>query len=570
MELLLKTTTEFRLKNSSQLLSEILQFCEQNMEKAQFIILYQTFFSKNESEEVSRELMDLIFNLDSSAFNENPTDKHHFFVFMRWAPERVAEQLTWIHIQMFNQVNLFEFQQLGWQKQDKASRSPNLTMISQYFNELSGWVTSCILMAYKSNEFRPSQVLAHFVRVCAYLNRLNNFHIMLAVLSGIKSWVISRLEKPWQISSETMGHFHKCELVLSSDQNYKRYRQRVREVSPVLPCMAVTLSDLTFISEGNPTFEKSSGKINWTKFQMIGKELSLIKEAQALVFNYNITADPVQVKYLRYLIVLDEESKYTLSREVEPSPKKNRSAKSKIPSFEDIPQMFKRLSTSIRKSVSSSDLEEYMIFQKDDTSSLTSSMPILFNQEISLPSLDEQVEEIEEKSDNSSIELPQLSEKEKENLKLKEKKKMMQNSGSFVATKFLSKSRDDLPSVPAEEYENSFKEIKKQQEEQQHQSTKQKRDSTYLFSFSNESRPRTVSIIQDGKANTWICSICRLENIRASVLCSSCEYPKGTPKISISKTSYSKETWTCNRCSLVNSTTLPSCSACNQRKESSP
>jgi len=67
---------------------------------------------------------------------------------------------------------------------------------------------------------------------------------------------------------------------VSSDENYKLYRQLISNVKPpAIPLIGVYLKDITFINDGNPdTLEKDFGKPNFVNFNKREKLANVVLE----------------------------------------------------------------------------------------------------------------------------------------------------------------------------------------------------------------------------------------------------------------------------------------------------
>lgn len=97
------------------------------------------------------------------------------FLYIEWKPQEIAEQLTILHSYMFRQIRLSEFMNQAWQSPEKNTKAPFLTLICDYFNEVSRWVATCILTAAKMGKFE--ETITRFIKIAKKLNKLHNFHM---------------------------------------------------------------------------------------------------------------------------------------------------------------------------------------------------------------------------------------------------------------------------------------------------------------------------------------------------------------------------------------------------------
>lgn len=95
-----------------------------------------------------------------------------FFAFLEWSPLDIAEQFTLLHSEMFKLIEIGELFEQNWQKEDKESLAPNLTAISNFFNRISYWISSSIILAAKSDSTSPSKVICVFIKVLKVLQLL--------------------------------------------------------------------------------------------------------------------------------------------------------------------------------------------------------------------------------------------------------------------------------------------------------------------------------------------------------------------------------------------------------------
>lgn len=109
-------------------------------------------------------------------YRKNSVLQSHFggkalFIFMDWEPLDLAEQFTLIHAEMFKMIEIPELFEQNWQKPEKEDLAPNLTAISNFFNRISYWISSSILLAAKSDTISPAKVVTKFIRILQV-----NFH----------------------------------------------------------------------------------------------------------------------------------------------------------------------------------------------------------------------------------------------------------------------------------------------------------------------------------------------------------------------------------------------------------
>jgi len=187
-------------------------------------------------------------------------------------------------------------------------------MIKQ-FNLFSNWV-SCALVTQACKDDRV-ETLKKFIDLLDELCALNNFNGMMEVLSGINSSSVRRMKKTFEgLDADYAKKFQKHEDLLSHKFSYKVYRENLHKINPpCVPYMGVYLTDLTFLSDGNPD-NVDGGLINFKKRRLIAEVIDEIQQYQVRYLKYE-RINCVQ-KWLISLQNMDDDTMYKWSRRVEP------------------------------------------------------------------------------------------------------------------------------------------------------------------------------------------------------------------------------------------------------------
>ncbi|XP_060894170.1 rap guanine nucleotide exchange factor 1-like [Labrus mixtus] len=181
----------------------------------------------------------------------------------------LAEQLTLMDAELFYKIELPEL--LLWSKEQNEEKSPNLTLFTQHFNNVSYWVRSVIILQDKPQE--REKLLLKFLKTMKHLRKLNNFNSYLSILSALDSAPLRRLD--WQRNTaETLEEYSS---LIDSSSSFRAYRAALAEVEPpCIPYLGLILQDLTFVHLGNPDMVMTSqgSKINfskrWQQFNILG------------------------------------------------------------------------------------------------------------------------------------------------------------------------------------------------------------------------------------------------------------------------------------------------------------
>ncbi|XP_043515989.1 ras-specific guanine nucleotide-releasing factor 2-like isoform X4 [Frieseomelitta varia] len=228
----------------------------------------------------------------------------------------VAEQMTYLDHKIFMALSSKEFLGQAWIKLDKATRAPNICLLTKRFNEMSQLVASEIVRR-KSVSARAAMI-EKWVAIADYNRTLHNFNGVLQICAAFSNSCVFRLKKTWdKVPKATVQMMEKLQNIVSSDGRFKNLREALRRCDPPsIPYIGMYLSDLSFIEEGTPTVTED-GLLNFSKMRMIAHVIQEIYQLQQ--GSYNI--EPV-MKVLNYLLdpslQIDDDTLYRMSLEIEP------------------------------------------------------------------------------------------------------------------------------------------------------------------------------------------------------------------------------------------------------------
>lgn len=231
--------------------------------------------------------------------------------------------MTILDAQTFAQIKPEEMLLGNWARPNKEEVAPTLTYLAKYFNEWSYWISTEIITA--GSVMAQVQVVKKFITILHHLFAFNNFHSLMAVMSGLNRASISRLKKVWErVPLRFVDVFHQLEEVMTPLGNFKYYRQLLgdaRDKKPIIPYLVVFLRDLTFINDGNeerlPMPQKPDIKLpNFEKMVLLGQQI-LELEAYRKV-PYTLENDNTVAAALRNVPYLDEDTLHHRSLEQEP------------------------------------------------------------------------------------------------------------------------------------------------------------------------------------------------------------------------------------------------------------
>ena len=230
-------------------------------------------------------------------------------------PTEFAEQLALMEHDVLQRVTPNEFLHSAWMKKDAETKAPNITHMTNIFNNVGHWFEESILLAPGNAE---RQRLLKFIIACAKacleINELNG---LMTFVCTAQSRNISRLSKIWkgklkEDSDQLVG------LVMAS--NFKELRKLQAERSPYIPYLAITHKDITFIDDGNSDFISGTNLINWEKLHMLGNSIDKLVTRNGS-YN-NVIMNTKIISYIRNMTyTMSEDEAYKKSLEIEPKVK---------------------------------------------------------------------------------------------------------------------------------------------------------------------------------------------------------------------------------------------------------
>ena len=158
-------------------------------------------------------------------------------------------------------------------------RAPNVIRSIAFSNRTSNWVSFSIL-AEETPKTR-AKVYTNMVNLLMGLKAFQNFSGIMAVLAGLNMSPITRLKHTLkEVSPKVLKTQQAFTEMMRSVSSFKAYRGALRlSTGPAGPFLGVTLSDLTFLEDGNPDLTPD-GFINWQKRTLLARVLIDLTEAQ--------------------------------------------------------------------------------------------------------------------------------------------------------------------------------------------------------------------------------------------------------------------------------------------------
>lgn len=313
--------------NSSGIISElnrfILQLCKTVPLLGQWlrskIIRYIDPVAIHESKAPSRTYRHL---LKSDSYLEPavaPIAPAHPNILFRYPPSEIARQLTLLEFEQYSHIDGSEFTACGWTKKDKQQRAPNILAEIARSNNLSEWAAAEILKAPSHRE--RVQTAELFIDIAASLFNLQNLASLIAILGGLETGPIIRLQTLWNPQSapkswlsffdSTVGAepiitgVHPSKITLLDGLRAATQRSTIKQRYPIIPFpkipfLGMSLTEMVAIDEGNRTLVKNQDGetvINFRKAIIHGKVTAPLLEAQ--LHPYLLEPVPELLEYLR-------------------------------------------------------------------------------------------------------------------------------------------------------------------------------------------------------------------------------------------------------------------------------
>jgi len=169
------------------------------------------------------------------------------FLVSKYSTQEIAEAMTFIQMRHLAKVQPCEFLNNAF---SRKSTGPNLYLLTQYFNSVSYWVATGVLCSSES----PLKMTQLFIRLAAKFYKMNNFDLLLAVLSGLNNVSVLRLKTLiWKkMPSKYRELFRNLEATMSATNGFLNYKKSLALVQPpCIPYIGLYLKEITYICDGN-------------------------------------------------------------------------------------------------------------------------------------------------------------------------------------------------------------------------------------------------------------------------------------------------------------------------------
>ncbi|KAJ4442181.1 hypothetical protein ANN_12047 [Periplaneta americana] len=349
---------DFRAPPTHPTLHQLLYFCRQHLPESELEVKVRHRIDRFNREDQMLDSCLMYTNTSLPNFNPPPhlANGHSSsaapppYQFPDVPECHFAEQLTRMDMELFKK--LVPHQCLGaiWSRRDKNRSHEAATVLAtvNQFNAVSLRVISTVLM---DPDVRPSErarVITTWIDIAQELRVLKNFSSLKAIISGLQSNPVYRLQKTWQLlPREKVELFEELARIFSEDNNRWAQRELLmregtakfadtvgendRQLQKVfqrqlnnsgnishgtIPYLGTFLTDLTMIDTAIPDMV-GDGLINFDKRRKEFEVLAQIKLLQGAANAYNLPDDPAFDRWFDSILVLDDREAYELSCQIE-------------------------------------------------------------------------------------------------------------------------------------------------------------------------------------------------------------------------------------------------------------
>eukprot|EP00008_Paramoeba_atlantica_P009062 CAMPEP_0201477970 /NCGR_PEP_ID=MMETSP0151_2-20130828/2897_1 /ASSEMBLY_ACC=CAM_ASM_000257 /TAXON_ID=200890 /ORGANISM="Paramoeba atlantica, Strain 621/1 / CCAP 1560/9" /LENGTH=432 /DNA_ID=CAMNT_0047858875 /DNA_START=811 /DNA_END=2109 /DNA_ORIENTATION=+ len=188
-------------------------------------------------------------------FQKKAKSKTEFFqeVLKQYSPKEIAIGITYLIGNCYCQIQEQDLLDCNWERE----KSSVIHELATLFNNIAYMVSFDSLN--RSSQEIPKALIFH-IRVANFLEKLNNFDGLAAILAGLHNLGIQRLKMFWQsIPSKYQKKVQKYEKMMTPENNYRNYKKNLaaaQESGFVIPFLAPTLRELRFLYEGNSKYQQ--------------------------------------------------------------------------------------------------------------------------------------------------------------------------------------------------------------------------------------------------------------------------------------------------------------------------
>jgi len=225
-----------------------------------------------------------------------------------------------IHALVMRMINYDEFLETRWRKPNKNEFAPNMSIMVDWFNNITQWIETEILIVNSIN--KRVQKLTHLIQVADFALKFRNYNLVKEICSALVSPTVDalRLKETWsKIKSSELKKLENMQSILDNNLNFANYRQAIKNdnTRPVVPFLGVVFGDINALEEILKT--KDNGYYNLKKLKKVSERIREFKDHISGKYKYSENFEFIEWFAKERIIVEDKNEKYELSYKCEAS-----------------------------------------------------------------------------------------------------------------------------------------------------------------------------------------------------------------------------------------------------------
>lgn len=243
---------------------------------------------------------------------------------LAFTPADIATEMALINSELFSSIPLREFLHQRWQKKGMEENGAHILAAINQFNDFTNvFATAIVTQADLKGRLKTLQ---HVLDIVAESMEIGDFSSVFSIASALGAASVSRLKQTWALLDDKRRSVHEAvNALIDNSGNFSNYKAaleaRVAE-GRLVPHLAMYLSNLTFIEDGNPTFIDDTDVINLGKFRMVTRSIDEVDKLQLMTYVDLFDSDPIIRNVIKFGQKLDSETQYEKSLQCEASNRK--------------------------------------------------------------------------------------------------------------------------------------------------------------------------------------------------------------------------------------------------------
>uniref|UniRef100_A0A6B2KYJ5 Ras-GEF domain-containing protein n=1 Tax=Arcella intermedia TaxID=1963864 RepID=A0A6B2KYJ5_9EUKA len=254
------------------------------------------------------------FFTELTVFDLEDIKSHQFW--FRCDKKDMAQQLTIVDWEIFQQVQFSELSALKWTREKVHIFAQNILNLLRRVNQISFWVASFILVQETIQD--RVKAIMKMTGLATALIDIKNYNSLMGVLAGLGLTCVSRLKRTFDaLPKKTNEKLKRMAHFQDPAGGFRFLRNYTKDNGALLPYLGTYLSDLVNMEENADTVEVAGvSLINFYKYQMISKSINTLLQhsSTSLTFEKQSTLHT----FLSSLPTLSESELYKMSLEREP------------------------------------------------------------------------------------------------------------------------------------------------------------------------------------------------------------------------------------------------------------